>query len=108
VRNQQALPAIPLICSLKMSSAFWMPWRIQKRSSWVTIGEKVLPRTSLPDIRKRLAVLSDADLGQYKESWIKKGALIAMLNWYRAAILSPSQRAVDPEASRVKVPALLI
>ena len=31
-----------------------------------------------------------------------------MLNWYRAALLSPSKFAVDPEASRVKVPALLI
>lgn len=31
-----------------------------------------------------------------------------MLNWYRAALLSPSKFAVDREASRVKVPALLI
>ena len=31
-----------------------------------------------------------------------------MLNWYRAALLRPSKFAVDPEASRVKVPALLI
>jgi len=31
-----------------------------------------------------------------------------MLNWYRAAILRPSKLALDPDASRVKVPALLI
>ncbi len=31
-----------------------------------------------------------------------------MLNWYRAALLCPSKFAFDPEASRVKVPALLI
>ena len=31
-----------------------------------------------------------------------------MLNWYRAALLRPSKFALDPEASRVKVPALLI
>ena len=31
-----------------------------------------------------------------------------MLNWYRAALSSPSKLAVDPEASRVKLPALLI
>jgi pimeloyl-ACP methyl ester carboxylesterase len=31
-----------------------------------------------------------------------------MLNWYRAALLRPSQLALDPEASRVKMPALLI
>jgi len=31
-----------------------------------------------------------------------------MLNWYRAALLRPSELALDPEASRVKVPTLLI
>jgi len=31
-----------------------------------------------------------------------------MLNWYRAAVLRPSKLALDPKASRVKVPALLI
>ena len=53
-------------------------------------------------------VFSDSDLEQYKKSWARKGALTAMLNWYRAVLLSPSKFAVDPEASRVKVPALLI
>ncbi len=45
---------------------------------------------------------------QYKKSWAKKGALTAMLNWYRAALLRPSKFALDSNASRVKVPALLI
>ena len=49
-----------------------------------------------------------ADLEEYKKSWARKGALTAMLNWYRAALLRPSKFAVDPEASRVKRPALLI
>ena len=31
-----------------------------------------------------------------------------MLNWYRAALLRPSKFALDSEASRVKLPALLI
>jgi epoxide hydrolase 4 len=31
-----------------------------------------------------------------------------MLNWYRAALFHPSKFALDPEASRVKVPALAI
>jgi pimeloyl-ACP methyl ester carboxylesterase len=54
-------------------------------------------------------VFSDFDIEQYKESWARKGALTAMLNWYRAAaLLCPSKLAVDPNASRVKVPALLI
>jgi alpha/beta hydrolase fold. len=53
-------------------------------------------------------VFSDPDLEQYKKSWAKKGALTAMLNWYRAALLRPSKFALDAKASRVKVPALLI
>jgi pimeloyl-ACP methyl ester carboxylesterase len=53
-------------------------------------------------------VFSDADLEQYKESWARKAALTAMLNWYRAALLRASKFALDSEASRVKVPALLI
>jgi pimeloyl-ACP methyl ester carboxylesterase len=53
-------------------------------------------------------VFSHADLEQYKEAWNRKGALKAMLNWYRAALMSPSKFAIDPEVSRVKVPALLI
>ena len=53
-------------------------------------------------------VFSDSDLEQYKQSWATKGALTAMLNWYRAALLCPSKLALDPKASRVKVPALLI
>jgi pimeloyl-ACP methyl ester carboxylesterase len=53
-------------------------------------------------------VFSDPDIEQYKKSWAKKGALTAMLNWYRAALLRPSKFALDPEASRVKVPALVI
>ena len=47
-------------------------------------------------------------LEQYKESWSKPGALTAMLNWYRAALLRPSKVAVDLECSRVKVPVLQI
>ena len=63
---------------------------------------RVLRDTSPP------GVFSDSDLEQYKESWAKKGALTAMLNWYRAALYHPSKLAFDPEGSRAKVPTLLI
>jgi pimeloyl-ACP methyl ester carboxylesterase len=79
----------------------WLPERILRRRDWALLVG-ALRNTSPP------GVFSDADLEQYKESWARKGALTAMLNWYRAALLSPSKFAVDPEASRVKVPALLI
>jgi len=79
----------------------WLPECILRRRDWALLV-RALRNTSPP------GVFSDSDLEQYKKSWAKKGALTAMLNWYRAALLRPSQLALDPEASRVKVPALLI
>jgi epoxide hydrolase 4 len=79
----------------------WLPERILRGRDWAPLV-RVLGDTSRPGI------FSDRELEQYKESWNRKGALTAMLNWYRAALLRPSKFALDPEASRVTVPALLI
>jgi len=79
----------------------WLPEFVLRRRDWALLVG-VLRDTSPPGI------FSEADLEQYKKSWSRKGALTATLNWYRAALLSPSKFAVDSEASRVKVPALLI
>jgi len=79
----------------------WLPEFILGRRDWALLV-RVLRDTSRP------GVFSDSILEQYKESWANKGALTAMLNWYRAALLRPSKFALDSEASRVKVPALLI
>jgi len=79
----------------------WLPELILRRRDWALLV-RVLRNTSPP------GVFSDPDLEQYKKSWAKEGALTAMLNWYRAALLCPSKLALDPKASRVKVPALLI
>ena len=79
----------------------WLPECILRRRDWALLVGAL--RDTSPS-----GVFSDSDLEQYKKSWTRKGALTAMLNWYRAALLSPSKFAVDPKASRVKVPALLI
>ncbi len=79
----------------------WLPEFILRRRDWALLI-RVLRDTSPP------GVFSDPELEQYKESWARKGALTAMLNWYRAAVLRPSKFALDCEASRVKVPTLLI
>ena len=79
----------------------WLPEFILRKRDWALLV-RVLRNTSSP------GVFSDPDLEQYKESWGKKGALTAMLNWYRAALVRPSKFALDSEASRVKLPALLI
>ena len=79
----------------------WVPEAILRRRDWAPLVRAL--RDTSP-----LGVFSDGDIEQYKKSWAGKGALTAMLNWYRAALLSPSKLACDSEASRVKVPALLI
>ena len=83
---------------------FQLPWLaefILRRRDWALLV-RVLRDTSTPGL------VSDSDLEHYKEAWAKEGALTAMLNWYRAALLHPSKLRWDSEASRVKVPALLI
>jgi pimeloyl-ACP methyl ester carboxylesterase len=79
----------------------WLPEVILRRRDW-TLLVRALRNTSSPE------VFSDPDLEQYKEAWGRSGALTAMLNWYRGVLLRPSKFALDSEASRVKVPALLI
>jgi pimeloyl-ACP methyl ester carboxylesterase len=79
----------------------WLPEFILRRRDWALLV-RALRNTSPP------GAFCDSDIEQYKESWARKGALTAMLNWYRAALLCPSKLAVDPNASRVKVPALVI
>jgi epoxide hydrolase 4 len=79
----------------------WLPEFILRKRDWALLV-RVL-RNTLPP-----GVFSNSDLERYKESWARKDALTAMLNWYRAAVLRPSKSALDSEASRVKVPALLI
>ena len=79
----------------------WLPEFIVRRRDWALLV-RALRDTSAPGL------FSDSDLEQYKESWARKGALTAMDNSYRAALLRPSKLALDRERSRVKVPALLI
>ena len=79
----------------------WLPEGLLRRRDWAVLI-RALRDTSPP------GVFSDLDIEQYKKSWARNGALTAMLNWYRAALLYPSKLALDPRGSRVKVPALLI
>src|SRR5262245_41906785 len=78
-----------------------LPETIMRRQDWALLI-RALRDTSHP------GVFSDSNLERYKESWAKNGALTAMINWYRAALFRPSKLTWDPEASRVKVPTLLI
>jgi pimeloyl-ACP methyl ester carboxylesterase len=79
----------------------WLPEFTLRRRDWALLVRALRTTSSS-------AVFSDSDLEHYKQAWTKKGALTAMLNWYRAALLRPSKLTLDPQASRVRVPALLI
>ena len=79
----------------------WLPEFIVRRRDWALLV-RALRDTSAPGL------FSDSDLEQYKESWARKGALTAMVNSYRAALLRPSKLALDRGSSRVKLPVLLI
>ena len=79
----------------------WLPEYRLRSQNWAPLV-RALRDTSPPGL------FSDSDLEQYKESWARKGALTAMLTWYRAALWRPSKLALDPEDSRIKIPALLI
>ena len=59
----------------------WLPEFIVRRRDWALLV-RALQDTSTPGL------FSDSDLEQYKESWARKGALTAMVNSYRAALLS--------------------
>ena len=88
-------------CYIFLFQIPWLPEFILRKRDWAVLIR--LLRNTSPS-----RIFSDADLAQYKESWARTGALTAMLNWYRAAALCPSKFALDSEASRVKVPTLLI
>ena len=79
----------------------WLPEFMVRRRDWALLV-RALQDTSAPGI------FSDSDLEHYKESWARKGALTAMLNSYRAALLPPAKLVLDRERSRVRVPVLLI
>lgn len=79
----------------------WLPEFLLRSRDWALLVQ-VLQDTSVA------GVFSESDLEQYKESWAKDGAVTAMLNSYRGAMLRPSKWARHSEASRVRVPALLI
>src|SRR5207253_6481331 len=53
----------------------------------------------------RPGMFSDDDLVRYREAWSQPGALMAMLNWYRALLRYPPRARRGP---RIAVPALIL
>lgn len=62
---------------------------------------KLLEQTMIQTARKN--TFSSADISQYKKAWRQKGAITAMINWYRAFKYNPAT-AAEP----IAIPTLLI
>lgn len=54
----------------------------------------------------RRGTFSDADFEAYRQAWWRKGAMTAMLNWYRAFVRRPAP--VIPWKPRVRPPTLIL
>jgi pimeloyl-ACP methyl ester carboxylesterase len=71
---------------------------ILRNSHWELLT-RALRSTSHP------GAFSDAAIGQYRQAWWRKGAMTAMLNWYRALLRRPLSLPLRP---RISVPTLIL
>lgn len=55
--------------------------------------------------KSRQGSFSEQEMEIYRQAWKQPGALTAMLNWYRAALRTPSKPTRTP---RIKIPTLLV
>jgi pimeloyl-ACP methyl ester carboxylesterase len=74
----------------------WLPEKLIGMQDWRP-GLMSLQRTSRP------GTFTAADLERYRAAWSQRGAMTAMINWYRAA-----PRMLPPLQKRVSVPTLLL
>lgn len=98
--------------------------RAQKLKSWYIyffqiplLAEWILSRKKYDALARMLVqsgrrnTFTEQDVIEYKKAWSQKGALTAMLNWYRAAVrrgLKSYFSRRDVPARRVGVPALIL
>ncbi|SOD97359.1 alpha/beta fold hydrolase [Spirosoma fluviale] len=76
----------------------WIPETLSSAGNW-SMFVRTLLSSSRPGTFRR------ADLQQYKAAWSQPGAVMAMINWYRASLRKPPARR---PSIRVTVPTLLI
>lgn len=81
--------------------AFQVPWlpELGLRSLGGRPLAELLRRSSRP------GTFSDDDLARYRRAWEQRGALRAMVNWYRAGLRRPPS---EPARPRVPMPALIL
>jgi pimeloyl-ACP methyl ester carboxylesterase len=89
---------------------------VQRRASWYVRAFQIpwLPeallragnfRSALDALRQSKASLSDEEAEQYREAWRQRGALSAMINWYRAILRHRFEPLV---AGSIRVPVQIV
>ena len=76
----------------------WLPETLMRAQDWRAIVR------ALRDSGKT-HTFTDEDIDKYKEAWSQPGAIIAMLNWYRAAA---RYQMPDMKDARIRVPTLMM
>lgn len=76
----------------------WLPEAGMRRDNWRG-AERVLRGSG------KIHTFTNEDIEKYKEAWSQPGAMTAMINWYRAAILYERPILKDP---CIKVPTLMM
>jgi epoxide hydrolase 4 len=71
---------------------------ILRNNNWELLAQ-TLRRTSRP------GAFSDAEIEQYRQAWWRRGAMTAMLDWYRALLRRPLPLPLGP---RISVPTLIL
>ncbi|QCW03646.1 alpha/beta fold hydrolase [Natrinema pallidum] len=67
----------------------WLPERVARYDDYRVL-ERTLRETAAP------GTFREDELARYRRAWDRKGALTAMLNWYRAAARYPPRMPTDP------------
>lgn len=76
----------------------WLPEAGMRRDNWRG-AERVLRGSGT------IHTFTNEDIEKYKEAWSQPGAMTAMINWYRAAVLDQCPILKDPS---IKVPTLMM
>jgi len=76
----------------------WLPEAGMRRDNWRG-AERVLRGSG------KIHTFTNEDIEKYKEAWSQPGAMTAMINWYRAAVLYQRPILNDP---CIKVPTLMM
>ncbi len=86
----------------QQASQYMLSFRDPGAAAFIAANDFEWPRQALfADARQHGAVLSEADVAEFVESWKQPGAINAGLNYYRAAMMGPPDGQGHPGGSNL-------